>query len=92
VDRRSYAGATGATGATWATGVTGVADSGRAIDERLVEEGDYTAVCVANDQIALGLVHTLDDHGIAMPTAVSTLGFDELLEAAHFSPPIISIR
>jgi len=45
-----------------------------------------------NDQIALGLLHTLDNHGIAMPTAVSTLGFDELLEAAHFSPPITSIR
>jgi DNA-binding LacI/PurR family transcriptional regulator len=59
---------------------------------RLVEEGDSTAVCVVNDQIALGLLDSLEDHGIAGEMAASILGFDELPEAAHYSPPIPSIR
>ena len=68
------------------------ADSGRAIGERLVEEGDFTAVFVANDQMALGLLHALTDHGIAVPSAVSIVGFDDIPEAAHFFPPLTTIR
>jgi DNA-binding LacI/PurR family transcriptional regulator len=68
------------------------ADSGRAIGERLVGEGEFTAVFVANDQMALGLLHALDDHGIGVPSAVSIVGFDDIPEAAHFSPPLTTIR
>jgi DNA-binding LacI/PurR family transcriptional regulator len=68
------------------------ADSGRAIGEQLLREGDFSAVFVANDQMALGLLHALDDHGIAVPSAVSIVGFDDIPEAAHFSPPLTTIR
>lgn len=68
------------------------ADSGRAIGEQLLQEGDFSAVFVANDQMALGLLHALDDHGIAVPSAVSIVGFDDIPEAAHFSPPLTTIR
>ena len=68
------------------------ADSGRAIGERLWQEGDFTAVFVANDQMALGLLHALGDHSIAVPSAVSIVGFDDIPEAAHFSPPLTTIR
>jgi DNA-binding LacI/PurR family transcriptional regulator len=42
--------------------------------------------------MALGLLHALDDHGIAVPAAVSIVGFDDIPEAAHFSPPLTTIR
>jgi DNA-binding LacI/PurR family transcriptional regulator len=68
------------------------ADSGRAIGEQLLQEGDFTAVFVANDQMALGLLHALDDHGVTVPSEVSIVGFDDIPEAAHFSPPLTTIR
>ena len=68
------------------------ADSGRAIGERLSAAGFSSAIFVANDQMALGLLHALDDHGVAVPSAVSIVGFDDIPEAAHFSPPLTTIR
>jgi len=72
--------------------VTGTADSGRVIGERLVEEDDFTAVFVANDQMALGLLHAHYSQGITVPSAMSIVGFDDipksraLLAAAHHHP------
>ena len=68
------------------------ADSGRAIGERLSAAGFSSAIFVANDQMALGMLHALDDHGVAVPSAVSIVGFDDIPEAAHFSPPLTTIR
>ena len=68
------------------------ADSGRSIGERLLRNGGISAIFVANDQMALGLLHALDDHGIVVPSAVSIVGFDDIPEAAHFSPPLTTIR
>ena len=68
------------------------ADSGRTIGERLSAAGFSSAIFVANDQMALGLLHALDDHGVAVPSAVSIVGFDDIPEAAHFSPPLTTIR
>ena len=55
-------------------------------------EGDFTAVFVANDQMALGLFHALADHRVAVPSAVSIVGFGDIPEAAHFFPPLTTIR
>ncbi len=68
------------------------ADSGREIGKRLAREGGFTAIFVANDQMTLGLLHAFGDHGISVPTAVSVVGFDDIPEAAHFSPPLTTIR
>jgi DNA-binding LacI/PurR family transcriptional regulator len=68
------------------------ADSGRTVAERLLAEGGFTAVFVANDQMALGLLHSFGDRGIAVPSAVSVVGFDDIPEAAHFSPPLTTVR
>ena len=68
------------------------ADSGRAIGERLISAGLGSAIFVANDQMTLGLLHALDDHGVAVPSTVSIVGFDDIPEAAHFSPPLTTIR
>jgi DNA-binding LacI/PurR family transcriptional regulator len=68
------------------------ADSGRAIGERLILAGDFSAIFVANDQMTLGLMHALGDHGIRVPQDVSLVGFDDIPEAAHFTPPLTTVR
>ena len=68
------------------------ADSGRAIGTQLLKAGGVSALFVANDQMALGLMHALADHGLSVPQDVSIVGFDDIPEAAHFTPPLTTMR
>ena len=51
-----------------------------------------TAVFSANDQMALGLIHAFRDAGLDVPRDVSVVGFDDIPEAAHFWPPLTTVR
>ncbi|MFB2555424.1 LacI family DNA-binding transcriptional regulator [Herbiconiux liangxiaofengii] len=51
-----------------------------------------SAVFAANDQMALGLMHALSDKGLRVPDDVSIVGFDDIPEAAHFAPPLTTLR
>ena len=53
---------------------------------------DVTAVFLANDQMALGLLNALHDEGIAVPGEVSVVGFDDVPEAAYYTPPLTTVR
>lgn len=59
---------------------------------RLAAEPTVTAVFVANDQMALGLLRALHETGRAVPAEVSVVGFDDMDEAAHFWPPLTTVR
>ena len=58
----------------------------------LARSRDFTAVFVANDQMALGLLHALREHGIRVPEDVSVVGYDDIPEAAFFAPPLTTVR
>lgn len=68
------------------------ADSGYRAGLELARRGDFTAVFCSNDLTALGLFHAFRDCGIRVPDDVSVVGFDDLPEAAHFSPPLTTVR
>lgn len=53
---------------------------------------DFTAVFCSNDQMALGLLHAFREQGVRVPDDVSIVGFDDIPEAAHFWPPLTTIR
>lgn len=53
---------------------------------------EYTAVFVANDEMAVGLVHGLHDRGISVPDDLSVIGFDDVPLAAHVLPPLTTVR
>lgn len=59
---------------------------------RILDLGDATAVFVANDQMALGLVHGLSERGVRVPEDISVVGFDDLPDARHFLPPLTTVR
>lgn len=50
-----------------------------------------TAVFVANDQMALGLIAGLREAGIAVPGDVSIAGFDDNPDAAFFAPALTTV-
>jgi len=50
------------------------------------------AVFVSNDQMAIGVMHALAEAGRSVPDDVSVVGFDDIPEAAYFTPPLTTIR
>ena len=58
----------------------------------LAAEQDVTAVFVANDQMALGVVRALVERGRRVPEDVSVVGFDDLPEAPYLTPPLTTVR
>lgn len=53
---------------------------------------DFTALFASNDQMALGFMHACWDSGLSVPGDISVVGFDDIPEAAHFYPPLTTIR
>ncbi|WP_243074450.1 LacI family DNA-binding transcriptional regulator [Microbacterium sp. SS28] len=58
----------------------------------LLRVRDFTAIFAANDQMALGLMHAIRDERLDVPRDISIVGFDDIPEAAHFWPPLTTVR
>ncbi len=63
-----------------------------AVNRLLATGAPFTALAVGNDQMALGAIHALNEHDLRVPEDVSVVGFDDIPEAAHFRPPLTTIR
>jgi DNA-binding LacI/PurR family transcriptional regulator len=68
------------------------AESGYEAGLRLAEESECTAVFVANDQMALGVLRALHDRGRSVPDDISIVGFDNVPEASSYIPPLTTIH
>jgi DNA-binding LacI/PurR family transcriptional regulator len=68
------------------------AGSGYVAGRQLADNDAVTAVFAANDLMALGLLQALHERGRPVPDEVSVVGFDDMEEAAHFWPPLTTIR
>ncbi|WP_406098697.1 LacI family DNA-binding transcriptional regulator [Streptomyces sp. NBC_01013] len=68
------------------------AESGYRAGLHLAEQADCTAVFVANDQMALGLLRALNERGRKVPEEVSVVGFDDIAEAGSFQPPLTTVH
>lgn len=68
------------------------AEFGYFAGRELARTADFTAVFAANDQMALGVLHALRDAGREVPGDVSVVGFDDVPEAAHYWPPLTTVR
>jgi DNA-binding LacI/PurR family transcriptional regulator len=67
------------------------ADSGYRVGQRIARDPEITAVFTANDQMALGLLLALREHGRAV-NEISVVGFDDIPEAAFYQPPLTTVR
>ncbi len=68
------------------------ARSGYELGWQLSAEKRVSAVFVANDQMALGVLRALHERGRAIPQEVSIVGFDDIPEAPYFLPPLTTVR
>ena len=68
------------------------AGSGYALAHELLRRRDVTAVFAGNDQMALGLLRRIHEVGRDAPAQISVVGFDDIPEAAYFTPPLTTVR
>lgn len=68
------------------------ADFGYEAGHRLLQRREITGYFCSNDSIAIGLMHAARDLGIDVPGDVSIVGYDDVPEAAHVSPPLTTVR
>jgi DNA-binding LacI/PurR family transcriptional regulator len=66
--------------------------SGYQVGRRLAQDPEVTAVFVANDQMALGVLRALHERGRSIPGEISVVGFDDIPEAQYFTPPLTTVR
>ncbi|WP_371484307.1 LacI family DNA-binding transcriptional regulator [Kitasatospora sp. NBC_00315] len=59
---------------------------------RIATDPEVSAVFCANDHMALGLLRALHESGRTIPGAISVVGFDDIPEAAYFTPPLTTVR
>jgi DNA-binding LacI/PurR family transcriptional regulator len=68
------------------------ARSGYHAGRRLAREPQVSAVFVANDQMALGLLRAMHEAERRIPDEVSVVGFDDTPEAPYFTPSLTTVR
>ncbi|MFJ5714354.1 LacI family DNA-binding transcriptional regulator [Neobacillus sp. NPDC093127] len=62
-----------------------------AVRELMQLENPPTALVVADDFMALGVLNTLDELGISVPDDISIVGFNNVLLAEMAKPPLTSV-
>ena len=79
-------------GPLWAGEYT-AASGARVMRQVLAEGGPLPrAICCANDQTALGVVHELQRCGLKVPDDVAVTGFDDVSIARHVNPALTTVR
>ena len=69
------------------------AQSGYEATQELIRHhrGEFSAVVVANDHMALGALSAFSANGIAVPDEISVMGYDGLPESQFYQPPLSTI-
>ncbi len=57
-----------------------------------LDVGPGSAVFVANDHMAIGVLSALGERGLRVPEDVSVVGFDDVPESGYLCPPLTTVR
>jgi len=68
------------------------ATSGRIAGAELVQREEVSAVFVANDQMAQGVMHAIHEAGRRIPDDISIVGFDDTPESSTFWPALTTVH
>jgi LacI family transcriptional regulator len=75
----------------WALGNWSSSSGEAAFSELIQKYPEMDAVFASNDQMGLGLLHYAHEHGLRVPEDLAVIGFDDLTEAAYFTPSLTTI-
>lgn len=74
------------------TSASGFATGGMLLDASAEGHLSASAVVVANDQMALGVLRAATERGIRVPDRLSVVGFDDVDDAQNYSPALTTVR
>lgn len=63
----------------------------RAASRLMRDHPDMTAVCCANDLMAMGAIAALEKEGVRVPGEVSVMGYDGAFFTAYMNPPLTTV-
>ncbi len=68
-------------------------ESGRDAVQRLLQQNiAFSAIFAASDQMAIGAISELRKHDLSVPRDVSVIGFDDMIFANAYDPPLTTVR
>lgn len=75
----------------WTEGDWNSASGAEAISKLLYTYPDMDAVFAGNDQMAIGAIESLNEHGKRVPEDIAIIGYDNIAESAFNSPPLTTM-
>jgi len=60
--------------------------------ELLARNKPFTALFAYNDISAIGAIRAFQEEGLRVPTDISVVGFDDILDAAYHTPSLTTVR
>ena len=67
--------------------------SGQTAVERLLKRDlDFTAIFIANDQMAAGALKALQLNNVSVPDEISLIGYDDIIIARYLSPTLTTVK
>jgi DNA-binding LacI/PurR family transcriptional regulator len=75
----------------WIANTIFTIEGGEAAARRLIEAG-CTAICCANDMMAIGAIRAVRQQGLRVPEDVSVVGFDDSPLMGYIDPPLTTVR
>ncbi len=81
-----------ATDEYWSEGTWSSASGDEAMQKLFKQYPKMDAIFVANDQMALSVLHAASLHGRRVPEDLGVVGFDNIPESAFFLPPLTTIQ
>lgn len=68
-------------------------EAGRdAVRKMLSSRTPFTAIFASSDQMAIGAISELRGRGLSVPADISVIGFDDIIFANAFEPPLTTVR
>lgn len=64
----------------------------RALKKLLNQYPEMDSIFVANDQMALGAYHVLNEKNLRIPEDIAVVGFDNIPESAYFWPSLTTVQ
>lgn len=76
----------------WVAGNWSSASGAVAVEKLMNQYPEMDSVFVANDQMALSVLHALNQKGLGVPEDVGVVGFDNIPESAFFWPSLTTVQ
>ncbi len=67
-------------------------ESGYNLAKEIVSKGDFTAIFVASDSMAVGAIRALNELDFKIPKDISIVGFNDIPTAEYLMPPLTTVK